>query len=46
MESMSALPKTFSLVLQQELKFHNSSSQTPQDTMANLKFSRTSEQEF
>ncbi|WVZ20496.1 hypothetical protein V8G54_007818 [Vigna mungo] len=38
MGPMSALPKPFSLVLQEEGEFHNSSSQTPQDSMANLNF--------
>ncbi|XP_047181593.1 uncharacterized protein LOC124848032 [Vigna umbellata] len=38
MKPMPALPKTFSLVLQQEREFHNSSSQIPQDSMANLNF--------
>ncbi|WVZ15175.1 hypothetical protein V8G54_012741 [Vigna mungo] len=35
MEPMWALPKTFSLVLQQEREFHHSSSQIPQDSMTN-----------
>ncbi|XP_052723102.1 uncharacterized protein LOC128193522 [Vigna angularis] len=36
MEPMPNLTKTFSLILQQEREFHNSSSQTPQDSMANF----------
>ncbi|WVY93887.1 hypothetical protein V8G54_032975 [Vigna mungo] len=38
MEPMPTLPKTFSLVLQQEREFHNSSSQVPQDSMASFNF--------
>ncbi|XP_022631734.1 uncharacterized protein LOC111240608 [Vigna radiata var. radiata] len=38
MEPMPILPKTFSLVLQQEREFHHSSSQIPQDSMANVNF--------
>ncbi|WVZ13875.1 hypothetical protein V8G54_011441 [Vigna mungo] len=37
-EPISALPKTFSLVLQQECEFHNSSSQTPQYSMGTFNF--------
>ncbi|XP_017410253.1 uncharacterized protein LOC108322618 [Vigna angularis] len=36
MEPMLTLTKTFSLILQQEREFHNSSSQIPQDSMANF----------
>ncbi|XP_017405446.2 uncharacterized protein LOC108318959 [Vigna angularis] len=35
-EPMPTLTKTFSLILQQEREFHNSSSQIPQDSMANF----------
>ncbi|XP_047167943.1 uncharacterized protein LOC124836784 [Vigna umbellata] len=38
MGPMPTLPKTFSLVLQQEWEFHNSSSQIPQHSMANFNF--------
>ena len=46
MEPMPPLPKTFSLVLQQEREFHSSSSQTSQDSMANLNFQEHSNKNF
>ncbi|XP_017415280.1 uncharacterized protein LOC108326337 [Vigna angularis] len=38
MEPMPTLPKTFSLVLQQEREFHNFPSRIPQDSVANFNF--------